>query len=227
MPNWNDPGRTNAQRGALIRLYIATPTAIPANNGAELNTGVEPYLSAGVGANYAANEHPAPDNVLAFKQFLIRNYREYLDGLALTIRSTISNTQIGILAGTTPDLQTTGDQAFIASVGGVSTDSALLESGVEQEQFMRARQEEAIINPDTYIKNRNIDLKKIEEKAINVYIESFKKYRDEYKMPSDKAREKAMIDKNEYLKLLKRQHDKQFPDDLYKQAKNRIVVKGP
>jgi len=222
--NWAN--ETNEHRGSLIRYYWVDPAGRPpANAAAALDARA---LGGEDRGWYNINHHPLTANINAFKLLVLRNYREYIDGLSMNFKTSITDEDIGILYGTNVD-PTAGamdELSFINRTGGVrptmESDDAHA-SGLAHENYVRTLEELAVTNPDQYVKRSNDDLKSIETTVLQTYRGSFQKYYTDYKMTKEDAHKYAMKDKDEHQNLLIRQHNLIYKQSLLESAGKKIL----
>lgn len=224
-------GKPAKFRGALIRYAFPNPSRLITNGAAIDFTAGEYALQGGAvkfGANLNDNQSPTIAQMEAFKKLLFTSFREYIDGLGVDFARGITDEQIGVLGGTARALTSIGVQEFVmtanASASGFSTDER--ETGIDQDGYLRGLQQKAILNPDTYIIEKNADLKRIDEQSLTVFRESFNRYFNVYKYSRQDATKKALADRLEYKKLLERQHDLIYKTALESQAKKHFIKTG-
>lgn len=94
--------------------------------------------------------------------------------------------------------------------------------GYDKEIIKNERINSAILDPVTYLKNKADDEKRIIDKAYNSYNEAYEQYR-KFGYDENTAFEKAKLAANAYKQQLDKIHEKEFPAEITKDAKSRIV----
>lgn len=216
---------SESERGALLRFYFGDIDGrVKGSQNKTLRVKLGIFKDEeGLGDDYTALSHPSIDEVKKFKAVIFTQYRDYLDSLfGVTFKRPITDEQIGILAGNNVNLEHNRGAAFVESAGITGVGNESRETGVDRNTFERNNKTKAVTAPDKFITDADNDLKKIDVASLKIYRESFQKYFQEYQMPAEEAKKKAMIDKDVYYGLLKKQHDQIFTTDLFKQAKKRL-----
>ena len=221
--------QTLQHRGRLIRFAFRDPDVLNAA-GAVLRFDAGPFVNAGgnayFGHNLNANHHPEPADMRLFRHYVYASFRNYIDPLGVTFKASVSDEAIGALGGNSPDLSVRQAFDFYTSAPPLedfANQDISRETGADESQYKRDLETKAIIEPDQYIRDRNADLKRIEDKAVEVFKLSFQKYYNDYKMTSEEAKKQAMQDKDEYYKILKRQHDLVYKIGTYNEATKHVV----
>lgn len=209
-------------KGHLIRFFFNSTSLMRTGYGSAAD-----YTNLGGknGGSYLNNEYPLKADMDEFKKIVIRNFSEYLDSLSLGFKSTITDTQISNLYGDTiiPTLDTVGFTSYVESRA--SGGGAEQETGVSQKKYIQKMNENAITNPDQYVKDYNIEKNRIEEESLKVYNTSYDLYYGKYLYPSEEAKKMAKADKDRYVKMLEDQMHIVWKQPTFNQAANRIYRK--
>jgi hypothetical protein len=225
--NWNHGTHTVAHRGRLIREYLLNHIKAPDQNTAILDITQYPYNRYPVGTfgttNYTAQNHPTAGDIKIFREYLWYKLSGYVDSVGLGFRPDISDIQIGTLAGDTADLTGTDARAFIGLAGAPIRASAAIDSGVAKSKFKRGITQKAITSPTEYIQDAKQELDNLEDQALVVYEQSFKKYHHDYFFPEEEAKKRANEDRKVYLDILKKRYKEMYSVELEGEAKKHIV----
>lgn len=202
-------GLSDVQKGAIVRYLLGDITGRRTGGAINFtgNNAVDEEGRVNVNANI-----PSTANLNQLRTVL--NQNGFLDSLLGTVRSAISNERISALLADVGNLRPASEPLRQLQVS--------RDTGFAQQQYQREKVESAILKPSEYIKQKNIDLNRIDNDALGIYNTSFNKYLRDYRMPTEKAKNKAMNDARSYKQILMKQHNQEFPAELLKQAKSRI-----
>ncbi len=205
--------QTAQHRGRLLRYWFPNPDRAPLANDLEalsFNTGEYAIVGGNTyfGGSLDAGQYPNRERFKNFRDYVFLGFKNFVNNLGNDIAASITDEQLGNLGGTN-----VGHFGEIGYMGlntvfsrGFSKPDELI-TGVAKEEKIRELKRNAILNPDTYITERDADLKAIDDKSLVVFNESLKKYRDEYKYPDAEAVNMANEDRKVYSNLLKKQHN--------------------
>lgn len=208
---------SNERRGALLRVLLTDDKVVallPADDAAVDFDAQNLTQGLGIGT---VNNLPTAANV--------RNLRSFLQtsGLIDTLIGKtvfLANSELGSRFGDRN--LTIGAQQAVQAISDLNTEEASRKLGFRTEERTLNRKLQAVTDPLRFIQDKNNDIQRINNLAIQGYNESYQKFR-EFGYSQDDAFDRAKKSATVLRENLMKQHMIEFPVSLENEAKNKIV----